>query len=190
MCHFITVAVPVESNEGRLRKTLRVHGKTFAPFGALAGARALFPADVHCGLTTREHCDCGTVMGSALRREAEPALTRQRSVSASKLRKFKRRGWSAVRIGKWLQEDRSAAEICSAREANSAAAEAEQWAQILRALVGASADGRAWLLLHWYSGNIETEHIGLKNVKRVGVPLVNIDLVEHIEEDVLYEFYA
>jgi len=65
---------------------------------------------------------------------------------------------------------------------------ADAWVQLLRALAGLSADGRVWMLLHSYSGDLNQEHVRLHRRQTVQIADATPELILCVEEDVLYEF--
>lgn len=188
MCHYITIAIPAESSQHRLRQVLRAHGKTYSSLGDDVGARKMFDTDVHYGLTTREHCDCGTVVGSLANEDPESDPEDLKRRIDRRIRKLKRKGWSASRIDDWVRAEQIAAEIASKRAGESSVADAEQWVRMMLELVDVSADGRAWLLLHWYSGRIDREGIKPRRRESVSREKLTTECIMKIEEDVLYEF--
>jgi len=70
------------------------------------------------------------------------------------------------------------------------AAQAQELVRVLRALLTVFADGRAWLLLHGYSGRLENGGIGLEARQSVLVACASTDFIEPTEEDTLHEFHG
>jgi hypothetical protein len=69
----------------------------------------------------------------------------------------------------------------------SGAQDANQWIELLSDLLGTGATTRISLLLHQYSGNVESERIVLKGRQRLEASELTTEQLMTIEEDVLYD---
>ncbi|MBN1512807.1 MAG: hypothetical protein JXB13_12405 [Phycisphaerae bacterium] len=188
MCYFMTVAVPAETPEHQLRALLQEHGKTFESLRDSVAVSNLFDDPVHYGSTTRDHCDCGTVVGSRARAEGQPDPTEQEREIEKQIRKYKRKGWRDGRSQEWACRRRQTMSAANEAARKNALIAADAWVQLLRALAGLSADGRVWLLLHSYSGDLNQEHVQLRRRQTVQIADATPELILCVEEDVLYEF--
>jgi hypothetical protein len=148
-------------------------------------AKALLPGETYY-YTTHGICDCGTDLGSAHRNAALRPPDHERE--AEKLRK---KGWGAAKIERRFK-DRQA--DFKRRQAEAEARRdrpphhAQTWCDFVHAVLDAGAARSIGILLHFYSGGVDSERIPIGGRRIVpAARLTARDLLE-LEEDVLYEF--
>src|SRR5262249_9313009 len=146
MCHFVTATVPGELELPLLARVFEKHNLGFRLLSSSPVVRQL-PAGDRYVLTTRGHCDCGTVLGSRRTPEAE---SRARQVA-----KLRKKGWGDAKIERWLAEKQAVRERDVRKpdsDARARTADVERWLAFVDdalALVP-----RVGLLLHFYGGDI------------------------------------
>lgn len=185
MCHYITATLPRDVDIDVVASRFDAHGRGFTVISNPHVAGQIEPGDRYV-LTTRKHCDCGTVLG-ALRGSG----AKSQGALAHQVEKLRRRGWSEAKIDRWRDQTgqgRARREQESGAGAQRGLQDANQWIDLLRDLLNSGAGPRIGLLLHWYRGSVESERVALKGVRRVAISTLNPDQLMGIEEDVLYEF--
>ncbi len=183
MCHFITMILPagtgLEASSGVFarhnRKPVCLVSRHVDPF-LQTGEVYLFPS--------RRMCDCGTALGS-LNRQPE-----SERISKATGDRFRKQGWSDAKIQRWLEQrsqtDERDRRISDAKSISVAGRGPDGWHGILRGLVCDLRLTYAGILLHWYSGGLETEKIEVK--RRVTLPMDDklTDALYRVEEDTFY----
>lgn len=134
-------------------------------------------------LTTRGHCDCGTALGSLLGHE--PLETGY----AEEVQRFEKRGWSQNKIQRWLSDKQKAAEQRREEARVSGGPGAEEWLAFLREVTASGAAESVAILLHFYSGGVESERVRFSR-EVVSLSDVSVDFLLTMEEDRLYVFSA
>lgn len=184
MCHFITATLPRGADVDAAAAVARRHGRVWVPcenpyvISQLGAGEGYF-------FTTSGHCDCETAVGSL----ARPAPRKPRH--EKQVPKLRRKGWSEAKIQRWLDEKhgtekRRAAEA-EARLGNPPF-ETEMWGSLVRDLFAELAVEHVGLLLHMYSGGLETERIHLLRRQSVEPLELTPAFLLQVEEDVLYRF--
>ena len=146
MCHFVTLIVPAHDEED-VRGVMERHGRAARPIDN-PSIRKLLRAGERQYLTTRGHCDCGTVL--APRHRSAETFEQRLASQAARLR---RQGWSESKIARAI-EDRRRAE---ARPDRAGVDSLELWNDVLHDLREELGLPYAALFVHFYSGEIETE---------------------------------
>jgi len=177
MCHFITLIVPTDDADA-VRAVMDRHGRAATEIENPSVGRVLRDNE-HQFLTTRGHCDCGTVL--APRHDASEAFEAKLSKEAAR---WQRKGWSATKITRAIEDQRKA----DARPNGNAGDGLELWQVILRELGDELKLSYAGLFVRFYSGAIGTEefHITRREVPN-NVPLR--DALCTIEHDELTTFH-
>lgn len=93
MCHFITLIVPTD-NAALVRSVVDRHGRTAEPIDNPSIRKLLNDGECQY-LTTRGHCDCGTVL--APRGDTIHSLDEKLAKEVARLR---RKGWSETKIAR------------------------------------------------------------------------------------------
>jgi hypothetical protein len=106
---------------------------------------------------------------------------------AQKLKRFRKKGWSEPKIETWLKEwERKTRNIKT--HAEQFPVSAERWVAFVIGTLNSGQVESVGLLLHWYSGALDTERIDLKRTEKFGARKVDEDVLLNIEQDVLYLF--
>lgn len=180
MCHFITATLPPRADVDTVRGIATSFRRAWRPIESGPVVAQLAPGETYY-LTTPNHCDCGTVLGSANRdagQEIDPAQS---------IRKLKRKGWSESKIDRWLADKRAAAKRTHDKPLEPGELDSKTWNLLLSSVLESGATSKIGLMLHMYSGLITDAEIRLH---RTSVSLADITpaFLEGIEEDRLYEF--
>lgn len=146
MCHLITLVVPAAESEAVL-SVMKRHSRTAELFDN-PSVRKILRDDEHQYLTSRIGCDCGTVLapGEITSHAFEQSL-------AKKTDQLKRKGWSAAKIDRFLEDQRKT----NTRPRRNGPDSLESWHAALADLCENLKLPYVGLLVRWYKGSIETE---------------------------------
>jgi len=147
MCHFITLIVPTDDADA-VRTVMDRHGRAATAIDNPSLRKALRD-DERQYLTTRGHCDCGTVL--APRHDTPEAFEEK---IAKEVARWKRRGWSETKIARAIEDQRKA----DARPKGTAGGDSlELWNAVLRDLGDELQLPYAGLFIRFYSGDVGVE---------------------------------
>lgn len=147
MCHYVTLIAAADDREA-LNAIMDRHGRAAEPIDNPSVRRLLLPGERQY-LTTRGHCDCGTVLAPRhpeSREDFEDRLAREAS-------KLARKGWSEAKIARATEDRRKAA----ARPDGGGCDSLEMWVSVILELARDLRLPRVGLLVRSYSGLIATE---------------------------------
>lgn len=147
MCHFVTLIAP-DADEAALRAVMDRHGRAAEPIDNPSIRRLLLPGERQY-LTTRGHCDCGTVLAPR-RRESAGEFEDRLAKEASRLA---RKGWSEAKIARATEDRRKAA----ARGDGGGVDSYEMWVAAIGELFRELRLPYVGLFVRFYSGAIATE---------------------------------
>lgn len=170
MCHYIVLIVR-GGDASIIDQVLRRHGRQARPF-TNATLESCFLSGEAAFLTTTGHCDCGTVL-------APNRVDRngKRSEQAAKLVK---RGWPKRKIERWLNDRKKADERAEERRHANTPDSLGLWSRVISDLLSTPGVQQAGLLVHDYSGPLETETIA---PVRKTVPASDFEASLHVLED-------
>jgi hypothetical protein len=185
MCHFITATIPKNAHIKTIAAIFDAHKLRFHEISNRHVAAHIGPGEMQI-LTTRGHCDCGTVLGSLNRpdKSEETPLDHE-------LTKLRKKGWSEAKIQRWADERERTKEKRTREDAVRAETGtplADQWINFIEAALKSGQTPRIGLLLHEYSGGIESERIKVLHKGKIKMANLTPDLLIGMKEDVLYEF--
>ena len=146
MCHFITLIAPT-GDAAAVRAVMERHGRAATPVEN-ASVRTILKDEEHQFLTTRGHCDCGTVL--AARHDTHDGFEEESTKAAARMR---RKGWSEAKITRAIENERKA----DARPAGGGPDSIELWNTVLRDLTKELNLPYAGLMVRFYSGSVATE---------------------------------
>ena len=148
MCYFITLVVR-GADEASIAPVVTRHGRRATPISNRSVASILQPGEVQF-LTTVGHCDCATVLiGRSAAQDTD-----QRAKQVEKLGKM---GWSPTKIERSLRDHETADVRANARRDAQRTDSVALWTSLVRDLFAIRSVRRVGLLLHNYSGDVETE---------------------------------
>lgn len=146
VCHFITLIAPTDDVDA-VRQVMEKHGRAAHPIDN-PSVRRLLDADERQYLTTPGHCDCGTAL--APRHDTPESFEEKLARDAARMR---RKGWSAAKIARALEDRRKA----DARPNGGGSDSLELWHAVLQELGEELKLPYAGLFVRFYSGAIATE---------------------------------
>ena len=146
MCHFISLIVPT-GDAAAVRTIMERHGRAAVPIDNPSVRKVLRDGEYQF-ITTRGHCDCGTVL--APRHETLEAFEEKLAKEAVRM---KRKGWSDAKIARAIEDQRKA----DARPDGGGSDSIELWSAVLRDLGEELKLPYIGLLVRFYSGAIATE---------------------------------
>jgi hypothetical protein len=146
MCHFITLVAPTD-DEDAVRAVMERHGRAASPIDN-PSIRAVLNDRERQYLTTRGHCDCGTVL--APRHDSPDALEEKLAKEVARMR---RKGWSETKVARAIEDQRKA----DARPRGGGSDSIEMWNAALHDLGEELTIPYVGLLVRFYSGAIATE---------------------------------
>lgn len=149
MCHFITLIAP--SDQGAdLAAVMERHGRAATPIDNPAVGTVLREGE-HQFLTTRGHCDCGTILAS---RHASPEAFEESL--AKETARLRRKGWSEAKVARAI-EGRRKADMRPSGGADSI----ESWSELLRDLRQRLGFPYVGLLVRFYEGSVGSERFSV-----------------------------
>jgi hypothetical protein len=151
MCHFVTLIAPTD-DAAAVRAIMDRHGRGAGPIDNPSIRKVLRDGD-HQYLTTRGHCDCGTILSP--RHPSPEAFEDELAKEGSRL---KRKGWSQAKIARAIEDRRRA----DARPRGGGPDSIELWSALLIDLKEELKLPYVGLLVRAYSGAIETEVFAAK----------------------------
>ena len=146
MCHFITL-IAATDDAASVRAVMERHGRAAEPIDNPSIRKVLREGERQY-LTTRGHCDCGTVL--APRHNTPEAFEEMLARDAARMR---RKGWSDAKIERAVEDRRKA----DARPSGGGSDSLELWNAALRDLRDELKLPYAGLFVRFYSGAIATE---------------------------------
>jgi hypothetical protein len=180
MCLFVTATLPGGANVPELNRLSEVHKRVFRPMKSPV-SRHLMPEESYF-LTTWGQCDCGTGFACAsptLRETAKGKEDEEESKIAQRVSK----GWSQTKIDRWrAQRQEQQAKVDRLNP------DCERWVQYITAMVGPGRTPWMGLMVHMYSGDLETEEFEICGRTRVSLADLTPEAVSGFDRDTLYIF--
>ncbi|MCJ8159556.1 hypothetical protein [Sphingomonas sp. LaA6.9] len=146
MCHFVTLIAPTD-DVAAVRAVMERHGRAADPIDNPSIRKVLRDSERQY-LTTRGHCDCGTVL--APRHDTPEAFEEKLAKEAARMR---RKGWSGAKIARAIEDRRKA----DAKPGGGGSDSLELWIAALHDLRDELKLPYAGLFVRFYSGAIDTE---------------------------------
>ena len=184
MCHFVTAAIGASSNIERLNVIAAKHHRWLELVDNESVRPYLRRNELYYSTTPRKaQCDCGTTLGWAAR-ESHRA-PKELDVEAA-TRKLQRKGWGQTKITRWLEAKQHDQQTWKPPSPESLSSDKlnERWLFLIEDMLSEPSVSSFCLLLHWYSGNLETR---LPIHGRQEASLSRAALAT-MEENVLYVF--
>lgn len=191
MCYYIAAILPARADLKRMIEIGRSCSIALKPFEN-ASLQQQLSAGERAFLTTKGHCDCGTVLGS-LRRE-RLLEAEQKAAMEEKIVKLRKSGWKDIKIERWIEQRSDSAsrkQRMIKNHAEKQTPDATGWKTFIsEAILLGRASGMG-LLLHWYGGLLETEQIRISRPKPpVRLGLLRPELFLEYDEDVIQTFVS
>lgn len=161
MCHFITMVAPEGTEKELLKGILRKHNRGFGIIENKHVSKALKSGEIYFH-TVDNFCDCGTALGFI--RNDNAIKDRLSKVIAREKAKKVRQGWSNAKIDRWYQDKLKNKE----KKHKEPCGDPDGWSETLADLKAAANLAYVGIMLHFYSGDLDSEHIELT---RKSIPL-------------------
>ncbi len=171
MCLFITLIAPTD-DVSAVRAVMDRHDREAARFDNPSIRKVLLPGEQQY-LTTRGHCDCGTVLTQRNDTPGEVEAARAKEIA-----RMRRKGWSDAKIARAM-EDHNRAE---ARPRGSEIDSLDLWNDALHDLGSSLKLPYVGLLVRQYSGALDTETFSALR-KQLPKSTAWIDALGSLEED-------
>jgi len=177
MCHFITLIAPTEDGDA-VRAIMERHRRIADPIDN-PSVRSVLRDGENQYLTTRGHCDCGTVL--APRHDTPETFEEKIAKEAARM---KARGWSETKIKRAIADRRKS----DARPRGGGFDSLELWNAVLHDLCGDLNLPYAGLFVRFYSGAIATEAFkaSRREVPRTAIWHDGLGSIEHDEVTILH----
>src|SRR6185312_15424788 len=147
MCHYITLIAPTD-DVAAIRVIMERHGRRADPIDNPSIRKVLRAGECQL-LTTRRHCDCGTVLGG----RPVPTEAYEDKLAKEEAR-LRHKGWSEAKIARAIEDHRKA----DARPRLGHGPDSlELWDAVLHDLREELKLPYVGLFFRMYSGNISTE---------------------------------
>jgi hypothetical protein len=186
VCHFITGTLPSQADPHIVRRIAKGYLLLWEPITNPSVLRQLDRGDTYY-YTTRGMCDCGTALGSD-RRPDPWAIERSHD---RKVKELQKKGWSVVKIERWLDDRRSAVDRKrrAIEERNPRPSpEVNNWIGFINETIASNAAKSVGVLLHFYQGDLETERIVIGHRHQIALAELTPEFLYQIQQDELYEF--
>jgi hypothetical protein len=184
MCTFISLLTSVHADPKTLRACIQQAGFHLQAAQHVGLQRQLPDRLLFTGAgvgAPESGCDCGTALV-----RYEPSEHVSLEPKAAKIRKLRRRGWSAARFAKWHAQ--LTAELPP--RAENRGDELGKWVALLTHLAADATIRPVGLFLHEYCGDLETEPITVRARCSVRMAHLAAALDAGLEHDVYYELVA
>ena len=182
MCHFITAVLPKSAPHEEIDVLAQKFGRQFKLLSNPSIESQIQSSEAYF-LTTRGYCDCGTPLG-ALR----PNKGKRKSLDiASHEKQMRQKGWSEAKIARSLTQKLDKITQVNEAAIKSNGNQASSWCTLISELLDSGKTPYVGLLLHYYSGSLESriEVSGRVIARKADV---TPDYLGTMQEDVLYEF--
>lgn len=147
VCHFVTLIAPTD-DAAAVRPVMERYGRTANPIDN-PSIRKVLRDDEHQFLTTRGHCDCGTVL--APRHDTTETPEERLAKEEARMR---RKGWSETKIARAIEDRRKA----DAKPGGGGSDSLELWIAALQDLRQELRLPYSGLFVRFYSGAVATEN--------------------------------
>lgn len=190
MCQFITAILPNDADAAEVAAAFRRHGRACTAYvNATLAAQIGSAESTYC--TTPGHCDCGTLLGSAVieavadDRDGDDAPD-SRGIEAARLR---RKGWSESKIERALmQRDEAKARPIAPRRGEQPQTGLDVWSTMIREVLALPGTAYVGLLVHGYRGGIHDEEIALQDRQVIRAGHLSEAALASMRADTIHEF--
>jgi len=185
MCYYITAALPPDSNVDTVRKIAASHHLRWEPVSNSTVLRQLGKGYSYY-YTTWGMCDCSTELGCHLRLEQGD----KKVDPEKKIKKFRKEGWSEAKIARWLSDQEA---VTSRRQLHREAQkkiegpEVKRWIEFAGEVLTGRQAKSLGVLLHFYSGSIDSERIHFAEHKHIELAALTKDVLYTLPDDVFLE---
>ncbi len=184
MCYHLTSTLPKDTDLGLLRAIFEKYEMAFDPITNPHIASQLPSGELYF-VTTKGHCDCGTILGALSTSKALAEI-----LDSKKARILRKKGWSETQIAKWAKEKLESKKKSHGRKFSPIEIqhETDRWINFFQEMLQEGKVSHIGLIKHWYGGRLDTEQFTIQRTQKVRLAEVNSEFLTKIEEDVLYNF--
>ncbi|MFX0133068.1 MAG: hypothetical protein ACFFDN_05420 [Candidatus Hodarchaeota archaeon] len=184
MCYYITATLPDKVKNEAFGQVFDKFDMAFDPINN-AHIKSQLREEQYFR-ATKAYCDCDTVLGILSTSQRQAAL-----MDSKKVKKLRKKGWTEEEIENWAK-DKIAKKKKKVRKnlwPEMINKLATHWIDFIREMFNTGKITRLGLLKHWYSIGLESEEIVIKETKKVNIQDISVDMLTHLDEDILYEFF-
>ncbi len=184
MCFYITSTLPKDIKLEGLQEIFDKYNMAFNPIQNKAIQAQLRPGELYFR-TTKDYCDCDTVLGSFNNLQEYQTL-----LNSKKIRTLKKKKWTKEEIDKWIREKLKKGENSINKKLTPMERDEEtkRWIKFLHSLLDKQKVARIGLLKHWYNRGLQNEEITITRTDKININKITPEFLLNLEEDVLYEF--
>jgi len=186
MCYYITLTLPKETKLGDLKQLIDHYDMAFHLIQNSSVSSQLHDKDLYLR-ATKKYCDCDTSLGS-LNRDSEINTL----LNSKKVKNLRKKNWTDEQIDEWIQKKLESKEIKTNKTLTPMERDLEiqSWIDLIKNIVISKNVEYIGVLKHWYSRDLESEVIKIKDVKPIQVNLLESKTLLELAEDVLYKFVS
>ncbi len=184
MCHYITGIISGETTIAEINSIGKEFGLEFEACPNEFVQKQLKYGESYI-LKHSKYCDCGTPLGMLNQKNAKQA----EGVKDSEIEKLKQKGWSEAKIQRFLNDKNKRVEQKAKKlepRKSSAESGVQEWVGFCKKLFETTSIKTFGILLHWYSGLVESERIKLNGRHLIDKSNLTTKNLLEIEEDTLY----
>lgn len=176
MCQFNLLIIDKKANSDNLKRTIVDIGFGYRELEN-ENLRSQVGADKRIILTTKGHCDCGSVIGinyqaSSLKIDIE-----------KKRKKLRKRKWSESKIERYLTDHLRTQSKKEETSELGNESETHKWLTVIRILI--KSEKKIGILFHQFNGLIEMEEIGIEQINKIPMGLLNKESLMNFKENEL-----
>jgi hypothetical protein len=193
MCIYIVLILPDDRSIEVYRHAAVQHRLPFRSFENEDLQRHLHAGE-RMVRANRGHCDCDTDVGrdwvESNSVDGPPPQVRSERHAEWQRQRLQRRGWSAARVAKW-EAQRTSVEARDARvraQIKDDSLSLEEWRTLLGAMLTDASVNYVGLLIHMFSGLLESESFRLVGRGIVRIADVSDVTLRNLKWDYIYEF--
>lgn len=181
MCHYISGLIQNDFNLEDLNDIGTSYSITFADCKNDFVRNQLDNKEKYL-IKDSKYCDCGTELGSLNRYD-------KKRIEKSELDKLKRKGWSETKIQRWIDDKKKVVEreqIKNNSFRSGIHSDIENWITFINDLFSQTKINKFGIILHWYSGNVNSEKIKLQDKIKIKLDDLDDQKLLLMKEDMFY----
>ena len=187
MCHYVSLILSDPAKERAYTDVLASHKRRLTRYENRSLAAHL-KSDEFLAYPAGKYCDCGTELGSI----KGPLVGR---IARSDIEKLSRKGWTETKIQRWIEQKKKVearnerVHQVKRQYLESGNADPDGWIGAVSKMLDVANASYVGLLLHWYSGSLESERIPLKGRQNVSIGDGASQALFAMNEDEIYKVY-
>ena len=178
MCTFITIVLPASANLPGVKTLAEAAGLGFAPYRNPNLERQLQSGELLVR-STLGHCDCDTPLACL-------AAGQETKIAEQPVRP-PRKGWSAAKLARWVEQKRAAAD----RDERGVLADErlDRWLTFLLGALSVKGVTFVGLLVHTINHGLEDSPCQLAGRQSLPISTIDRDKLTRLAQHVLYAFH-